>query len=76
MIITRGVNDTLILTSYSRSARSLSNRARARAIEQAKFEYTNTQLEQAREPNELFILIYIFIILIIYKKKISTQARA
>ena len=72
MVVVRGVNDTLILASYSdrleknsNSTRSLSSRARA--IERAEFEYTNIRLEQAREPNELFILIYFFIILIIYK---------
>ena len=44
------------LEKNSNTARSLSSRARARAaraIERAEFEYTNTRLEQAREPNEL-----------------------
>ena len=64
------------LEKNSNSTRSLSSRARAtRAIERAEFEYTNTRLEQAREPNELFILIFIIIILIIYKGKISNRAR-
>ena len=53
----RGVNDTLLLASYSGSAREKlefgsvivePSRARARAaraIERAEFEYTNTRLE-------------------------------
>ena len=52
----------------SNSIRSLSSQA----IERVEFEYTNIRLKQAREPNELFILIYfIIIILIIYKRKFS-----
>ena len=46
------------LEKNSNSVRSLSSRARTRAIERAEFEYTNTRLEQAREPNVLFILIF------------------
>ena len=66
------------LEKNSNSARSLSSQTRARAaraIERVEFEYINTRLEQTREPNELFILIYFFIILIIYKGKISNRAR-
>ena len=64
VVESRGVNDTLLLASYSGSAREKlefgsviiepsSSSSRARAIERAEFEYTNTRLEQAREPNEL-----------------------
>ena len=61
--MTRGVNDTSQairdrLEKNSNSARSLSSRARA--IERAGFEYTNIWLEQVREPNELFILIFFY----------------
>ena len=76
----RGVNDTLILASYSGSAREKLEFGSviiepSSSIERAEFEYINTRLEQAREPNKLFILIYFIIILIIYKGKISIRAR-
>ena len=61
-----GINETLmILARYSGSGReklelSLVRSSRARAvgaIERAEFEYPNTRLKQAREPNEFFFLI-------------------
>ena len=69
----RGVNDILIFVSYLGSVREKFEFDSV-TIERVEFEYTNTRLEQTREPNELFILIYFFI-LIIYKEKISNRTR-
>ena len=54
----RGVNNTLLLASYSGSTREKFEFGSvivlsSRAIERVEFKYTNTRLEQAHKLNEL-----------------------